>query len=57
MHHRREGQLMTQTQEEMTLICGFGLFWIGEAEGPDTSGDLTIWQRVWWRGVGGGRER
>ena len=32
MHHRREGQLMTQTQEEMVLICGFGLFWIGEAE-------------------------
>lgn len=30
MHHRREGQLMTQTQEEMALICGFGLFWIGE---------------------------
>ncbi|KAF8076403.1 hypothetical protein FPV67DRAFT_1406461, partial [Lyophyllum atratum] len=30
MHHRRDGQLLTQTQEEMVLICGFGLFWIGE---------------------------
>lgn len=28
MHHRREGQLMTQTQEEMVLICAFGLFWV-----------------------------
>lgn len=28
-HHMREGQLLTQTQEEMLLIGGFGLFWLG----------------------------
>lgn len=30
MHHRREGHLLTQTQEEMVLIGGFALFFIGE---------------------------
>jgi len=28
MHHRREGHLLTQTQEEILLIGGFGLFWM-----------------------------
>jgi hypothetical protein len=28
-HHMREGHLLTQTQEEMILIGGFGLFWLG----------------------------
>ncbi|KAL1755430.1 hypothetical protein FB107DRAFT_213520 [Schizophyllum commune] len=28
LHHRREGHLLTQTQEEMMLIGGFGLFWL-----------------------------
>ena len=28
-HHLREGHLLTQTQEEMILIGGFGLFWLG----------------------------
>ena len=32
-HHMREGQLLTQTQEEMLLIGGFGLFWLGTS-GP-----------------------
>ncbi|KAG7096946.1 hypothetical protein E1B28_004344 [Marasmius oreades] len=27
-HHRREGHVLTQTQEEMVLIGGFGLFWL-----------------------------
>ncbi|KAJ7180103.1 hypothetical protein C8R43DRAFT_870767 [Mycena crocata] len=27
MHHRREGHLLTQTQEEMVLVFCFGLFW------------------------------
>ncbi|TFK75895.1 hypothetical protein BDN72DRAFT_831336 [Pluteus cervinus] len=27
-HHRREGHLMTQTQEEVVLIVGLALFWI-----------------------------
>jgi len=27
-HHMREGQMLTQTQEEMILIGGFGLFWL-----------------------------
>ncbi|KAK0242798.1 hypothetical protein EDD85DRAFT_303274 [Armillaria nabsnona] len=31
LHHRHEGQLLTQTQEEMILIAGFGLFWVGRA--------------------------
>ncbi|KAJ7498908.1 hypothetical protein FB451DRAFT_15423 [Mycena latifolia] len=28
MHHRRDGHLLTQTQEEMMLIFCFGLFWM-----------------------------
>ncbi|KAF7433454.1 hypothetical protein PC9H_005406 [Pleurotus ostreatus] len=28
MHHRREGHLLTQSQEEMVLIGGFGLFFM-----------------------------
>ncbi|KAJ7276415.1 hypothetical protein B0H12DRAFT_1085280 [Mycena haematopus] len=28
MHHRRDGHLLTQTQEEMFLIFCFGLFWM-----------------------------
>ncbi|KAJ6613427.1 hypothetical protein B0H10DRAFT_2048420 [Mycena sp. CBHHK59/15] len=28
MHHRRDGRLLTQTQEEMVLIFCFGLFWM-----------------------------
>ncbi|KAJ7129654.1 hypothetical protein C8R44DRAFT_777334 [Mycena epipterygia] len=28
MHHRREGHLLTQTQEEFLLISCFGLFWM-----------------------------
>ncbi|TFK43518.1 hypothetical protein BDQ12DRAFT_675104 [Crucibulum laeve] len=28
LHHRREGQLLTQTQEEMVLIGGLALFWV-----------------------------
>lgn len=27
-HHTRQGQIMTQTQEEMLLIGAFGLFWL-----------------------------
>lgn len=30
MHHRMEGQLLTQTQEEAVLIGGFALLWIGD---------------------------
>lgn len=30
MHHRRDAQLLTQSQEEMVLISSFALFWIGE---------------------------
>lgn len=26
-HHRRDGQLLTQLQEEMILVGAFGLFW------------------------------
>ena len=29
MHHRANGQLLTQTQEELALIVAFGLFWLG----------------------------
>jgi hypothetical protein len=35
-HHMREGQMLTQTQEEMLLIGGFGLFWLG------TSGPVPV---------------
>ncbi|TRM67577.1 hypothetical protein BD626DRAFT_479200 [Schizophyllum amplum] len=28
LHHRQEGHLLTQNQEEMMLIGGFGLFWL-----------------------------
>ncbi|KAJ7507827.1 hypothetical protein B0H11DRAFT_1705179 [Mycena galericulata] len=45
MHHRRDGHLLTQTQEEMVLIFSFGLFWMAvllgwralRAEGPGGS--------------------
>lgn len=30
LQHRREAHLFTQTQEEMLLIAGFGLFWVGK---------------------------
>lgn len=30
MHHRQESHLLTETQEEMVLIAGFGLFWFGK---------------------------
>jgi len=50
-HHMREGHLLTQTQEEMILIGGFGLFWIAmliayqayrsRALGPTGGGALT----------------
>lgn len=36
MHHAREGQVMTQTQEEMVLIGGFGLFWLGTSRSKRT---------------------
>ncbi|KAI0729433.1 hypothetical protein C8Q72DRAFT_316467 [Fomitopsis betulina] len=28
MHHRRNGQFLTQTQEEVILIAAFGFFWL-----------------------------
>ncbi|KAJ7638826.1 hypothetical protein FB45DRAFT_903963 [Roridomyces roridus] len=28
MHHRRDGGLLSQNQEETILIVGFGLFWM-----------------------------
>ena len=30
MHHRMDGQVMSQTQEEMAVIGIFALFWVGE---------------------------
>jgi len=52
MHHRREGRLLTQTQEEMVLICGFGLFWIAvllgwramtqRAADPGRTGEISL---------------
>ncbi|KAH0587544.1 hypothetical protein J132_08475 [Termitomyces sp. J132] len=52
MHHRRQGELLSQTQEEMVLICGFGLFWIAtllawrsmthRAVDPATGGELSF---------------
>jgi len=38
MHHRMEGQLLTQTQEEAVLIGGFALLWIGEQMIIDQTG-------------------
>ena len=29
-HHRRNGQVLTQDQEEMILIGAVGLFWFGK---------------------------
>jgi len=48
MHHRRDGHLLTQTQEEMVLIFSFGLFWMAvllgwralRAESPRSTGGL-----------------
>ena len=33
-HHRRNGQVLTQDQEEMILIGAFGLFWFGKSVFP-----------------------
>jgi hypothetical protein len=30
MHHRNEGHVMTQSQEEMAVIGILALFWVGE---------------------------
>jgi len=46
MHHRQEGRLMTQTQEEMVLICAFGLFWVAA---------LIAWRAFSHQGVDLGR--
>lgn len=43
MHHRREGHLLTQSQEEMVLIGGFGLFFTGE--GLERLAFHLRWQR------------
>ncbi|KAJ6599053.1 hypothetical protein DFH09DRAFT_902085, partial [Mycena vulgaris] len=50
MHHRREGHLLTQTQEEMLLIACFGLFWMAallgwhalRAQGADPTSGLSM---------------
>lgn len=31
MHHRMDGQVMSQAQEEMAVIGIFALFWVGES--------------------------
>ncbi|KAJ7771379.1 hypothetical protein DFH07DRAFT_804156 [Mycena maculata] len=43
MHHRRDGHLLTQTQEEMVLIFSFGLFWMAM---------LLGWRALRERGTG-----
>ncbi|KAK7054279.1 hypothetical protein R3P38DRAFT_1496574 [Favolaschia claudopus] len=45
MHHRRDGHLLTQTQEEMALIASFGLFWMSV---------LLAWHSLKAQGQGGG---
>ncbi|KAK7061731.1 ubiquitin-CONJUGAT-2 domain-containing protein [Favolaschia claudopus] len=45
MHHRRDGHLLTQTQEEMALIASFGLFWMSV---------LLAWHSLRAQGQGGG---
>lgn len=44
MHHRMEGQLLTQTQEEAVLIGGFVLLWIAV---------LVAWRAFTTKNVGG----
>ncbi|KAL0950013.1 hypothetical protein HGRIS_010021 [Hohenbuehelia grisea] len=44
MHHRREGHLLTQTQEELVLIGGFGLFFTAA---------LLAWRALTHPGHGG----
>jgi hypothetical protein len=29
MHHRAQGKMLTQDQEELLLVGAFGLFWLG----------------------------
>lgn len=36
-HHMREGEMLTEAQEELIFIGGFGLFWLG------TSGLTPVW--------------
>lgn len=42
-HHLREGQVLTEAQEELILIGGFGLFWLAM---------MVAWQAYSSRGVG-----
>jgi len=39
-HHRRNGQVLTQDQEELILIGAFGLFWFAF---------LVAWRALWQR--------
>jgi len=41
-HHLREGQLLTEGQEELIIIGGFGLFWLAM---------LIAWQAYGNRGI------
>lgn len=59
MHHRREGHLLTQTQEEMVLIFCFGLFWMSAASDilsravlTETQGVLLGWHSLRAQGQG-----
>ncbi|KAG5651430.1 hypothetical protein H0H81_008660 [Sphagnurus paluster] len=37
MHHRRDGQLLSRAQEEMVLISGFGLLFVGKRQSIEVS--------------------
>ncbi|KAF9259528.1 hypothetical protein L218DRAFT_874634 [Marasmius fiardii PR-910] len=61
VHHHREGHVLTQTQAEMVLIGGFGLFWLAMimgwrafSQGGRTSGGHESPSQASMRGQRGG---
>ena len=71
LHHRQEGQLLTQDQEEYILIGGLALTWIGAYSGDITDCALSDhadsyrdfleglwqWRKRWRRRILEGRRR
>jgi hypothetical protein len=42
MHHRREAQFLSQSEQEMLLLGGMALFWIGEYFALETTWMLMV---------------
>jgi hypothetical protein len=58
IHHRREAQFLSQSEQEMLLLGGMALFWIGGYFALETTWVLIVQTAalVAWRGMRGGGE-